>query len=207
MSHAHPLKRVWLTILSWATPMKKIKTKTLPRKVITKSKQMMVIFLTSICVMPYRDGLKKGCAIHLWVKPRPYEKAKRKLFPGKSYFTKSKQITIIVLIKKDWLIYSSFYYYCLSCFLWYWFFAMLAVLTYLSIEHKKETLHFFFSFYKFALFFTIQSFVFLFNSQVIYIGEFINKKSKTQPDNWLHQANFPSKMPTTYQLFCFNQLP
>jgi hypothetical protein len=79
----------------------KNQTKTLPRKVITKSKQMMVIFLTSICVMPYRDGLRKGCAIHLWVKPRPYEKAKQKLFSGKSYFTKSKQITIIVLIKKD----------------------------------------------------------------------------------------------------------
>ena len=91
-------------------------------------------------------------ANHLWVKPRPYEKAKEKLCPGKSYFTKSKQITIIVLIKKDWLIYSSFYYYCLSCFLWYWFFAMLAVLTYLSIEPKKETLHFFLFFLQICTF-------------------------------------------------------
>ena len=32
----------------------KIKTKTLPRKVITKSKQMMVIFWTLICVKPDR---------------------------------------------------------------------------------------------------------------------------------------------------------
>ena len=45
---------------------------------------------------------------------------------------------------------------------------MLAVLTYLSIEPKKETLQikFFFSFYKFELFLQ-------YNSQVIYFGEII----------------------------------
>ena len=75
----------------------------------------------------------------------------KKHFPEKSYKIKTNYHHCFD--QKDWLIYSSFYYYCLSCFLSYWFFAMLAVLlTYLSIEPKKETLHFSFSFYKFALF-------------------------------------------------------
>ena len=105
----------------------------------------------------------------------------KKHFPEKSYKIKTNYRHCFD--QKDWLIYSSFYYYCLSCFLWYWFFAMLAVLTYLSIEHKKETLHFFLFFLQICTFFTIQRLLYLFNSQVIYFGEIIsyfciNKNSK-----------------------------
>ena len=135
----------------------------------------------------------------------------KKHFPEKSYKIKTNYHHCFD--QKDWLIYSSFYYYCLSCFLSYWFFAMLAVLlTYLSIEPKKETLHFSFSFYKFALFLQYKvSYFYLTHRWFFLVKLFLTfalpKILNTQPVNWLHQANFTSKMPTFFQLFCFNQLP
>ena len=86
---------------------------------------------------------------------------------------------------------------------------MLAVLlTYLSIEPKKETLHFSFSFYKFALFITIQSFVFLSNSQVIYFGEIISyfcitKNSKYSTSQLAASGKFYFKNANFFSIILF----
>ena len=83
---------------------------------------------------------------------------------------------------------------------------------YLSIEPKKETLHFFLSFLQICTFFTIKVLYFnLTHRWFILVKLFLTfaltKILNTQPGNWLHQANFPSKMPTTYQLFASINYP